>query len=67
MIAAKKLMREQYKSNADLSRATGLDASTLSKILNGRIRPYPVQAKKIALALGYEGIIDELFREVFDD
>ena len=67
MILAKKLARERYISNADIHRATGLDQSTISKIMNGRTHPYPVQAKKIALVLAYEGSVEELFSEVYDD
>ena len=53
-------------TNADIHRATGLDQSTISKIMNGRSRPYPVQAKKIALALGYDGNFEDLFKEVYE-
>ena len=63
MILAKRLMHDLWMSNADIHRATGLDQSTISKIINGRSRPYPVQAKAIALALDYDGDLDELFTE----
>ena len=66
LLLAKKLARDQYISNADIHRATGLDQSTISKIMNGRTHPYPVQAKKIALALGYTGNAEELFSEVYN-
>jgi transcriptional regulator with XRE-family HTH domain len=63
MILAKKLARQKGMTNADICRKTGMGQPLMSKILNGRIYPYPVQAKRIALALEYEGDIDELFRE----
>ena len=66
MLLAKKIARGHDMSNADIHRATGLDQSTISKIMNGRSRPYPVQAKKIALALGYDGNFEDLFKEVYE-
>lgn len=66
MILAKRLAWEKRLRNADISRATGLDQATVSKLFNGRMSPYPVQAKKIALALGFDGDVEELFSEVYD-
>lgn len=67
MILAKKIARERYISNADIHRSTGLDQSTVSKIMSGRSHPYPTQAKKIKLALGYDGEVEALFQEVYDE
>ena len=64
MILAKKIAFEKELKNIELARKTGLHPTTVSQILNGRMYPYPVQAKKLKLALEYDGDIDELFKEV---
>lgn len=67
MLQIKKLLYEKRMKQSEIAKKTGINESTVSLIVNGRLRPYPVQAKKIALALGYEGNVEELFKEVFDD
>ena len=67
MILAKKIAFEKEIKNVDISRMTGLHPTTISKVMNGKEYPYPVQAKKIALALGCDtepDAICSLFREV---
>ena len=67
MILAKKIAFEKELKNIDISRMTGLHPTTISKVMNGKERPYPVQAKKIALALGCDTepeAICTLFKEV---
>ena len=66
MLLVKKICHEQYIKQVELSKMTGINETTISLIVNGRMVPYPVQAKKIKLALGYEGDADELFKEVLD-
>lgn len=39
-------------SKAELSRKAGVDQSLVSKIENGRIRPYPSELNRIAQVLG---------------
>lgn len=41
-------------SIAELSRRSGLNASTLGMIENYRFRPYPNQLKKVAVACGLD-------------
>ena len=66
MLLIKKLLHERAIKQSELARTTGINESTISLIVNGRFYPYPVQKKKIALALNYDGKIEELFREVYD-
>lgn len=67
MILAKRIAYEKRIKNVQLSKATGIGEASVSKILNGRLRPYPVQMKKIALVLKYEGNPEELFKEALDE
>ena len=67
MMKIKKLLREKNVKQSELANLTSINEATISLIVNGRLRPYPVQAKKIALALGFEGSTEELFSEVYDD
>ncbi|MGI1690040.1 helix-turn-helix domain-containing protein [Thermoanaerobacter uzonensis] len=48
----------------ELSEITGIDSSTISRLENGIMKPYPGWQRKIADALGWDGNIDELFEEV---
>ena len=66
MILAKKIAHDKWIKNVQIANKTGLAESTISNIMNGRYYPYPSQAKKIALALEYDGDIDELFKEAYD-
>ena len=64
MILAKKLAYDKHIKNVTLSKLTGISEPAISKILNGRQYPYPTEAKRIALALDYDGSVEELFSEV---
>lgn len=61
VILAKKIAFEQEVRNIDISKATGLHESTVSKIMTGTEKPYPKAAKAIADFLGYDGDIKKLF------
>lgn len=50
-------------TGAELSRTAYINASDVSKMLNRKIKPYPVQAVKIAAALQFDGDPMELFEE----
>ena len=64
MIRAKRIAFEKRIKNVELSKLTGINEPTISKILNGRLYPYPLQARKIARALDYDGNVEDLFAEV---
>ena len=63
MLVVKKLLRQQAMTQAELSRATGIHNQDISRIVNGRIPPYPGHAKRIAKALNWQGDPQELFIE----
>lgn len=54
-------IRSLYGSQSKFAAAAGLNASTVSAIVNGRLDPYPSQRQKIVDALGWQGDPDELF------
>lgn len=53
-------------SQAALARATGANPSSISRIESGKEPPYPLRARRIADALGWEGDPMALFEEVED-
>ena len=63
MILAKRLAHDLWLRQADIARKAGLDYSTVSRIFNGILKPYPSHAKKIADCLGYDGDLDALFSD----
>ena len=66
MLLVKKLCHDRYMKQVELSKRSGINQPTISKILNGWQKPYPKQAKAIALALGYDGNFEDLFKEVYE-
>ena len=66
MILAKKIAFEKQLKNIDISKKTGLHPTTISRVLNGRMYPYPVQAKLIAKALGCDSTVEEIDK-LFED
>lgn len=63
MILAKQIAHDRWLKNADIYRATGIDQSTISKIMSGRRKPYESEARKIAACLEYDGDMSALFAE----
>lgn len=51
-------------SFSEFARKSGLHVSSVSQIVNGRLRPYPGQVEKIVETLGWEGDPASLFHEV---
>lgn len=54
-------------SKAALARAADIDQSLLSKIESGRVRPYPTELRRLAIALGWHereahGLLDDADR-----
>jgi len=52
---------EKFWSQSDFARATNLQESRVSKILNGRIDPSPEEKRRLPAALG-EDIIQRVFK-----
>lgn len=67
MLLVKRLLLEKGISGASLARTVRMGESDVSKITRGRAKPYPSQAKKIAVAIGWEGDVNELFEEEKED
>ena len=55
-------LRERGISHAELSRRTGIHTSTISRLIAGKLHPYPGWKRRIGDALVCSG--DDLFREV---
>jgi ribosome-binding protein aMBF1 (putative translation factor) len=56
--------RRRGWSRAELGRRARVDPSWLAKVEGGRVRPYPVQLRRLARALGWPsrdgaGLLDE--------
>lgn len=68
MLLLERLMRRQGWSRAKLARRADVNQVTVGAIINGRMKPYPVQLEKMALALGWP-VVDShaLMNEVGDD
>ncbi len=62
----KRFMRERGMSLRGLAKASGYDASYLSKVLNGKKPSSPCMVKCLDDALGAEGRIAEAAASVFD-
>lgn len=66
---AELLVKQEIRKRGSFSkfaRESGLHVSSVSQIVNGRLRPYPGQVRKIVSTLGWEGDPAPLFREVDD-
>lgn len=67
MAMAELLVKREIRkrgSFSEFARRADLNASSVSQIVNGHLRPYPAQVRKIVDALGWEGDPAPLFREV---
>lgn len=65
-----RLKRELYllhMSQAECARRSGINQTSLSRIMMGKEPAYPLRSKRIAEAIGWEGDPAELFEEVGDD
>ena len=68
MIALRKLRQAKGWSQAELSRQSGLNASTITLIEAGRLKPYEGQLTKLAIALGItKDEADQLLAEAHDE
>lgn len=64
-LLVKRMIRERG-SFSEFARESGLHVSSVSQIVNGRLRPYPGQVEKIVRTLGWKGDPAALFREAGD-
>lgn len=64
------MLRVKYELNrlgmtqAAFAEKAGVNASSLSRIVNGKEPAYPKRSKRIAEALSWHGTIEELFSEL---
>ena len=61
------MRRQRGWSQAELARRACLNQVTVNQIERGRLRPYPSQLGKLALALGIPTESETLMEEVADD
>lgn len=64
MKLVKKALLDSDMTQKELAERAGIDAATLSRIVNGRTVVYRGWAARIAAALGWSGDPAELFEEV---
>ena len=64
MLKAEYLMRRQGFTQTELSSASGVHRTIISRVLNGGLPAYPKWRDAIAEALGWEGDPAELFEEI---
>jgi len=62
MLKIEEELRRQGVSHAELSRRTGIHTSTISRLVAGKVYPYPGWKRRIGEALDADG--DELFKSV---
>ena len=65
-----RISRELWRkrmSQAECARRSGVQPSSMSRIVRGLEPAYPKRGQRIADALGWEGDPSELFEEVGDD
>ena len=62
-----RMRRQKGWSQAELARRACLNQVTVNQIERGRLRPYPSQLEKLALALGIPSECDTLMEEVVDE
>lgn len=65
-----RITQELYRlhlSQSEAARRAKVNATSFSRIVNGKEPPYPYRGQRIADALGWKGDPAELFEEVADD
>ena len=64
------LLRERKRlglSSSELARRARMSAPDVSRIERGRLLPYRDQAEKLALAVGWGGVLEGLFADAAED
>ena len=64
MLKVEYLMREQGKTQTDVSNETGIERVTINRVLRGALPPYPKYRDAFAKSLGWQGNPAELFQEI---
>ena len=65
MLRADYEMREQGLSQTQLSEITGLNRTSINRVMRGAQKPFPKWKTRIAIALGWPSEkADELFEEI---
>ena len=64
MLKAEYLMREQGKTQTDVSNETGIERVTINRVLRGTLPPYPKYHDAFAKALDWQGNPAELFEPI---
>ena len=67
MLRLKSELFRLHMSQAECARRSGVNQTSLSRIISGKEPAYPHRGKRIADAIGWEGEPDELFHEVAED
>lgn len=67
MIRIKQELYRLHMSQAEAARLAKVNATSLSRIVNGLEPAYPHRGKRIADALGWQGDPAALFEEVHED
>lgn len=62
MLRIEQELRQRRISHAELSRRTGIHTSTISRLVAGKLHPYPGWRRRIAQALDADG--EELFQVI---
>ena len=64
MLEVKELRIEKYMSQSQLARRAEVNQTSMSRIERGLEPAFPYRSKRIAVALDWDGDVDELFQEV---
>lgn len=64
MLRIKLEIEKRGISQSQLARMAGVNQTCISRIVNGKEPAYPRRGRRIAEALGWEGHVEELFKEI---
>lgn len=67
MIRLKNELRRLRMSQAECARRSGVNQTSMSRIITGKEPAFPHRGRRIADAIGWEGDPAELFEEVDED
>lgn len=67
MLRLKRELHLLHMSQAECARRSGINQTSLSRIMMGKEPAYPQRGKRIADAIGWEKDPTELFKEVIEN